>query len=187
MKLPRYSLISLILINIICMLYAGCGYQFRADGNPVGLDIKSIAIPIILSTSSERDFEADFTRTIREEFISHAGIPIVDEDRADVILSCRVYEIKSEPLTYDSVRQNINGRVYTHETTGSRRMMIQMEAKLVERVSGKIIWHETAMKEEVSYNVSDDPLIARHNQQKAVSKISGLFAERIYMMTMERF
>ncbi len=182
----KISMCTLMLIMFV-VVFAGCGYHFRADGNPINLNIKSIAIPVVVASSSERDFEADFTGKIREEFIKHAAIPIKDEEEADMVLSCRVYEIESQPLTYNSVRRNIQGRVVAHETTSSRRLVLRMDASLIERISGKTIWLETSMEEKSSYEVTGDPLINRHNKQKALREISELFAEKIYMMTMERF
>lgn len=187
MNFSRYPVRFLISLILLWAFSAGCGYHFRADGKPVGLNMKSIAIPIITASSSEKDFEADFTRKIREEFISHADIPIVDKEKADMILSCRVYEIESQPLTYNSINQNIQGRTITHETTSSRRLVIRMDASLIERATGKTIWLEKSMKEEARFDVTNDPLITRYNQQQAVKEISELFAEKIYMMTMERF
>jgi hypothetical protein len=187
MKIIKYPLFFLLMICSAFMSFYGCGYHFRADGMPVNLEIKSIAIPMVAASSSERDFEADFTRTIREQFIRHAGIPVVTEERADVILACRVYEIDSQPLTYDSVRQDVQGRSVTYETTSSRRLKLGMEASLTERSTGKTVWHERIMEEEVRYSVTGDPLVTRHNQQQAVREAARLFAEKIYMMTMERF
>lgn len=183
----KYSLFFLLIICPACMLFAGCGYHFRADGMPVNLDIKGIAIPMVTSSSSERDFESDFTRILREQFIRHAGIPVVSEERADVILACSVYQIESQPLTYDSVRREIQGRSYIYETTSRRRLILRMEAGLTERSTGKTIWHEKFMEEQVSYIVTEDPLVTRHNQQQAVREAARLFAEKVYMMTMERF
>jgi outer membrane lipopolysaccharide assembly protein LptE/RlpB len=187
MNFSRYPLQFLFFLILLWTFSAGCGYHFRTDGKPVGLNMKSIAIPLITSASSEKDFEADFTRKIREEFISHAGIPIVDKEKADMILSCRVYEIESQPLTYNSIMQNVQGRTVTHETTSSRRLMMRMDARLIERATGKTIWREKSMKEEARFNVTSDPLVTRYNQQQAIKEISELFAEKIYMMTMERF
>jgi len=48
----------------------GCGYHLAADGKPMGIQMDSIAIPMISSTSSQEEFEAIFTKVIRQEFKS---------------------------------------------------------------------------------------------------------------------
>ena len=63
------------LLLLLTLLLAGCGYSLRADGEPVGIQLESLAIPLFSSTSSEIGFEADFTKVIRQEFISHARVP----------------------------------------------------------------------------------------------------------------
>ena len=83
-------LVTVILL-LACYSFLGCGYHFRADGRPVGIKIESLSIPLIESTSSNIGFEADFTRIIREEFISHAKVPLVSSSKAQAVLTGRIY------------------------------------------------------------------------------------------------
>ena len=66
-------------------------------------------------------------------------------------------------------------------------MRIKLDAKLIDRVSGKPIWQDRDMAEKAIYEVSDDPLTNRYNQRKAFQKMARRFAERFYLKTMERF
>ena len=72
MKHARLIFFLLLVPALISL--SGCWYQFRAGGEPVGIDIKSIAIPMIESSSSEKGFEADFTTVLRNEFISMKSV-----------------------------------------------------------------------------------------------------------------
>jgi hypothetical protein len=177
-------LIMMIVGSTICI---GCGYHFRADGKPVGIEINSIAIPLVTSSSSEKGFEADFTRMLREEFISHSKVSIVETEQADMVLTGRISEIETRPLTYDSRQYEVGGRVVTHETTNSRRLKIRLDIRLVERATGKTIWYDGDMEEDALFNVETDPLVTQYNQQQALIKISRLLAKRVYLKTMERF
>lgn len=172
---------------IILGLLAGCGYHFRADGEPVGIEIESIAIPLMTSTSTARGFEADFTSIIRQEFISHSKVHLVRKEEAQMIITGNIFEISSDPLSYNLKQQKVAGRVVTHETTGSRRLKIVMDVCLVERATGKIIWRDQSLSEEASFNVGIDPIANEYNQQQALRKIARLIARRIYLQTMERF
>jgi hypothetical protein len=179
---------TLLLISIASMLVCiGCGYHFSANGKPVGIEINSIAIPLVTSSSSEKGFEADFTRIIREEFISHSEVSLVETEQADMVLTGRISEIKTQPLSYDSRQYEAGGRVVTHETTNSRRLKIRLDISLVERATGKTIWHDGDMEEDAQFNVETDPITTQYNQQQALIKISRLLAKRIYLKTMERF
>ena len=180
---PVYSL----LIFLLFILFSGCGYSFRAGGKPVGIEIDSLAIPMVESPSSEKGFEADFTSVLRNEFISHARIPIKNKDQASMILQVQIYEVVTRPLTYNSIRATVSDRVLTHETTSSRRLILRLNASLIDRASGKPVWTDSSMTEEARFAVTADPLLNRKNQKDALLKIAGLLSERIYNKTMERF
>ena len=178
-----YCLILLIFIG----LSPSCGYHFKVDGEPLGLEIRSIAIPLITSTSSTKGFEADFTKVIREEFISHSKVPIVGKENAQMVIKGNIFEIRSVPLSYDVQRQTVAGEIVNYETTDKKRLKILMDASLIDRATGKTIWKENSLSEEASFDVGTDPLSNEYNQQQALKKIARLIARRIYLKTMERF
>lgn len=180
------SVYSFLLV-LFFLIFSGCGYQFRADGKPVGIEIQSIAIPLVESTSSQKGFEADFTTVLRNEFISHAQVPLKDKDQANKVLLVEIYEVNTQPLTYDSIRTEVSGRTVVHETTSRRRLLLRLNARLIDSSSGKTEWIDSSMTEEASFAVTADPLVNRKNQKEALLKIARLISQRIYNMTMERF
>ena len=153
----------------------------------MGIEIESIAIPLITSTSSTKGFEADFTRVIREEFISHSKVPVVGKEKAQMLIKGNIFEIRSDPLSYDVQQQTVAGKVVNYEVTDKRRLKIQMGVSLIERATGMTIWKENSLSEEASFDVGTDPLSNAYNQQQALKKIARLIARRIYLKTMERF
>ncbi len=175
------------LLLILSVLISGCGYHFRADGTPVGIDIKSIAIPVIESTSAEKGFEADFTAVLRNEFISHARIPLKDKAQASMILLVQVHEVITQPLTYDSSRRAVSGKTVMDETTSYRRLIVRLNASLTDSSDGKTVWNDSLMTEEASFAVTPDPLVNRKNQREALLKIARLLSEKIFNRTVERF
>jgi len=184
----RHQTVLLALTTWLCLaLLSGCGYHFVAEGEPVGINIRSLAIPLMESTSSDLGFESGFTKTIRDEFISHADVPLVSRDKAEMVLIGKIYEIRTRPLTYDITEDNVQGETTYYEVTDSRRLFIRLEVKLLERATGRIIWEEKGMEEKARYQVTEDPLTNRYNQQKALDEIAGRLADRIYLKTMERF
>ena len=185
-KKQIYKILSLLLL-FISLFILGCGYHLREAGEPVGIDIESIAIPMMTSTSSETGFEADFTGVIREEFINNSRIAIVPEGRADAVLTGRVYEISTQAMTYDVTEQVISGRTVSYETTSSRRLKVRLDVKLVDNSTGKIIWSESTMTEEARYDVGADPLSSRYNQKQALKEVAGRMAKKIYLKTLDRF
>ncbi len=191
MNMFNASLIRILIITAlglaVLVQIAACGYGFRADGRPVGLEIESLAIPLMTSTSSMMSFESDFTKVIRQEFISHAIVPILPKENAHMVLIGHVRNIRTDPLTYDLNAQTVKGHEVTYSSTSSRRLMVELDAKLMDRATGKIVWQDGNLTEEARFEVSSDPLLTRHNQRQALQKIAARLAKRVYLKTMERF
>lgn len=181
------TLLFLFLIFISCILTFGCGYHFRSAGEPIGVSLNSIAIPLFSSTSSFMGFEGEFTRIVREEFISHSRVRIKGKDSAQAVLSGRISSITTEPLTYTITRRTIHNYLSIDEATKSRTLKIRLDVKLEDRRTGKIIWQDSTLTGEANFQVSADPLANRHSQRQALISIAHDLAIKIYAKTMERF
>lgn len=175
------------LILMACCLSFGCSYHFRAAGRPIGVSPDSIAIPLFSSTSSFMGIEGEFTRIIRQEFISHSKVRIESKDTAQAVLSGRIYSITTEPLTYTITQQTIHNYLSTDEVTSSRTLKVRLDVTLTDTGTGKIIWQDSNLISEASYTVSPDPLRNQYNQRLAVISIARDLATRVYARTMERF
>lgn len=180
-------IIKLTIIFSLALIFSGCGYHFQADGEPVGVDIPSLAIPLMESTSSTLGFEADFTRVIRDEFISHSNVPLVPRDEAEIILIGTISEIQTYSPTYDVTQTNVSGEDTYYAVTNSRRLRIILDARLLEKATGKTIWQEDGMEEQARYVVTSDPLTNRYNEKIAIEKVARRLVDRLYLKTMERF
>jgi hypothetical protein len=179
---------SLFICICLCLMgFMGCGYSFRSTSEPIGIEIQSIAIPLMESTSTSLGFEGDFTRIIRQEFASHAKIPLVSRDKAEVVLIGKIYQIETEPISYTLSHTAVQEELTTYEVTNRRRLKVRLHAKLINNENGEIIWEDRAMSENAAFNVVTDPLNNRYNQRRALQIIAKRLAERIYMKTLERF
>lgn len=176
-----------VLVSGALIQAAGCGYQFRADGRPVGIQVESLSIPLVTSTSSNIAFESDFTRMLREEFISHASVPIRSREQSHMVLVGHVRNIETESLTFDLDQRSVYGEPVTYSRTDSRRLSVVLDVKLVDRSSGDTVWRDDDLREKARFMVSADPLSTRYNQRQALRKIAGRLAKRVYLKSMERF
>lgn len=175
------------MVLLSCCLIGGCGYQFRATGEPVGIELESLAIPLVSSPSSERGFEAIFTRVVREEFISRGRVPLLAAEKAQAVLRGRITDIRTYPVSFKSQEQTVRGTVTTYSVTRNRELRVTLDMQLVYRESGKVVWHEKGMEERATFAVGTDPFTTQYNQQKALERIALRMAQRIYLRTMERF
>jgi hypothetical protein len=169
---------KLMVLWLVC-LCAGCGYHVRADGEPVGIAIQELAIPLFTSTSSEMGLEAVFTRVVREEFISHTKVPLVPEERANMVLIGRLYDIRTDPIGFDDTGG--------FTVTSSRRIRLKVDVRMVDRRQGRVVWHEKAFEERTSYRVGGDPVAAQLEKQQALETLARRVAKKIYQRSVERF
>jgi hypothetical protein len=183
----RYYIILGMIMLLSVFLIEGCGYSIRATGDPIGIKMESMAILMIDSTSSDLGFEADFTRVIREEFIRNSKIPLVPREEAQTVLSTRIYDISTEPVSYDLDEQTANGIVNTYTETKRRTLRIKADITFKDERTGKIVWRNENMEEKTNYVVDRDPLITRFNKKNALETIAERLAKRIFLQTMERF
>jgi hypothetical protein len=178
----------LILSFFACAwFFSGCGYHLKSAGEPVGIEIKSLAIPLMSSTASSAGFETDFTKLVRQEFVSHGKVPLVPEANAQAVIKGHIYEIKTEPISYKVTETTVGGEKTTYEVTSTRRIKIAMSASMLDKTTGQTIWEEDNLRERASYKVTDDPLRNRHNEREAVMDMAERIARRIFQKTMERF
>ncbi len=180
-------LLFLFLLFLLCCINPGCGYHFRPVGRPIGVSLDSIAIPLFSSTSSLIGFEGEFIRVVREEFITNSRVRIESKDKAQAVLSGRIYSITTEPLTYTVTQQTIHNYLSTDEVTKSRTLKVGLDVKLTDTATGKIIWQDSTLTGKANFLVSADPLTNRYNQRRAFISIAQELATKIYARTMERF
>jgi hypothetical protein len=187
---PKYGIVPFfwgIALLSFWAISAGCGYSFRSTGEPMNTRLESLAIPMIESTSSDIGFEASFTKIVRDKFITQGKVPLVSAEQAQAVLSGRVYEVRTVPLSYRVEQQTVGGVVTTYEETTRRRLILKLDMRLTDTNTGKVIWHEKGMQEMAIFEVSEDPLVTQFNQRVALEFIARELAARIFLKTMERF
>ena len=177
----RHALCAMLLF--LC----SCGYHFRSSAEPVGVSLDSLAIPLMTSTSSVVGFESDFTRIVRDEFISHAKVPITSQEDARYVLSGRIHDIRSDPMSYSYQQQTVQGIQSTFTETNRKRLTLILSVSMVEKATGKVVWSDQTMMTRASYDVGADPLVNQYNQRLALERIAKRLAQQIYMRTLERF
>jgi hypothetical protein len=150
------------------------------------MELESLAIPMIQSTSTELAFEAIITTVVRNTFISQTDIPLLPKAKADAVLIGQIYEIREEPVAFDQTQNIVDGQITTYSVTSSRQLIVAMDAKFTIKATGKVLWHESMM-ERANYRVSEDPLVTRFNKQQAYEAIARLLASRLFLKSTERF
>lgn len=182
---------KLLLVGVhlwLCLVSVwGCGYRLKGTGEPVGISIQSLAIPTIESTSSSLGFEGDFTRIVRQEFISHAKFPLVSREVASTVLLGKIRDIETKPLSYEVFTTDVEGEKRTYPVTKSRQLILRLEMKMIDVETGRVIWQDNSMEEKAPFAVSADPIANRFSERIALQEAAQRLAQRVYQKTMERF
>jgi len=171
---------------VILLFIYGCGYSMREAGVPRNDFYGSIAIPMVSGVSALPGFEVEVTKALRNQFISNT-IPVVSEQESDFVLECRVFNITSEATAYNVEERVINSYSSTWRTTRREKITLHMDAKLIERSTGRVVWHIKDLYDDDSLNTQSDPLQHRDAERSIYRTIADNLAERIYALTVERF
>jgi len=182
----KTSKIIILSFFAILLFIHGCGYSMREAGVSKKDIYGSIAIPLVSGISILPGFEVEMTRVLRDQFISNA-IPVVSEQESDFILECNIFDTTSEATAYNVENRIINNHSSTWRTTSIEKITLYMDAKLIERSNGRVIWHIKDLNYESSLGVQPDPLRQRDAERNAYRAIADSLAEQIYALTVERF
>ena len=93
----REHKIYLILISSLFLFVMSCGYYSFKGALPA--DIKTIAIPLFINNTPNSGVGEDMTNSLLEAFISDNSLLVVDEDKADLVLSGTINSIRVKPFS----------------------------------------------------------------------------------------
>jgi hypothetical protein len=178
-------------VAVFCtVLTMGCGYRVndsRSPGKTTGMDIDGLALSLVESPSSSLGFEAEFTRTLRKEFISFSRVPLMHERDAPYVLECSVQDISTEPRRHSPTRTVFQGEEHVFWRTSARRISISIDARMVDRSSGNVIWQDDSIVETATWDLGADPLSDREARRRAVRQLAERLAAKLYSRTVDRF
>ena len=158
---------------MLCLLVAGCGYQFRVEGaGPTIGGAKTavsqepqprLVIRTLENKSFEPNLEARYTNYVRHEFSSGSGVQVVpDSEAADLVLTGSILSVSVPTLSFSLTA-----------TLESRADVVVM-AKIEEARTKKMVWTQMA-KGSSEFYVTPDLQFNRGLQNRAIEQ-AGRFA-----------
>lgn len=146
----RVSLVSIML----CLLLAGCGYQFRVEGagptigGAKASDSQQPPPRLVIRTLENRSFEPNletrYTNYIRHEFSSGSGAQVVpDSEAADLVLTGQILSVSVPTISFSQT------------TTLESRTEVVMMVKVEETRTKKVVWLQLAQGSSEFYVTSD--------------------------------
>lgn len=148
--------IKIIIVVLLALLPAACGYHFSGTGAVVPEGRKTIFIPVFLNGTSEPYVDVELTQAVIEEFMTDGRLEIVGPEEADLALHGKIRKYEVIPLSY-------NSQSYVQQY----RIQLVIEASLEDLKAKKILWREQGIESSlisdyaVGYDLTDP------NQPKA--------------------
>lgn len=169
-KALKFKTIKKVLLVIILTIgEAACGYRFVGQETNLPGDIKTLAIPLFANQTDQLGLESEITQALRERFISSKRLVIREEKSADLLLKGKV---KSFNTTSVAVTKGLL-------VTSGYRAMITIEITLKRLQDGQVLWKDE-MSEGWNYPVGADLMQTDYNKKEAIRQIALLLAERVH-------
>jgi outer membrane lipopolysaccharide assembly protein LptE/RlpB len=126
-----------VLIGMIAILAAGCGYSTNSR---TAKDIKSIAVPFFDNQTSEPALEITVTESIIQNLVFDNTLKVVDEDDADAVLRGQIVMFENRPFSFNA---ELRAEEY--------HVVIKVKAELFNRQLDEAVWKDRTFKGDGSY------------------------------------
>lgn len=121
---------NIILIVIIFLLIAGCGY-YSFSGSSLPPHLKTVAIPVFDDNTAEFGVRESITEQLIEEFTKDNSLKISDSRNSDSIIEGTITNIRDQAGAYG-----------TDESVQDIKVYVTVDVKFRDLKKRKIIWEE---------------------------------------------
>jgi hypothetical protein len=165
-----------LLLQISCLVFAACGYQFRVEGagptiggaasvQASAAPPPRVAIRTLRNATFEPNLEARFTNYVRHEFSVGSGAEVVPEgEAADLVLSGDILYVIIPTLSF------------TQTATLESRAEVVIAVRVEDARTKRIVWSHLA-KGQAEFFVTSDLQFNRVLQNRAVEQAGQYIAE----------
>lgn len=168
--------LPLALCCMICLL--ACGYRVAGRGERLPPDIKTIAIPVFVNSTSQYRIEQKVSAAVAREFIERTKYGITsDPAGADALLKGEIKDVRAGVIAFDLA----TGRA----TTLQVQVLAQVE--LIDQHTKRVVFsnHNYTFREE--YQVSQSPSALFEEQNPALDRLSRDIARTLVTEILENF
>jgi|YelNatPaOPRAMG01_1025707.scaffolds.fasta_scaffold35528_2 hypothetical protein len=158
-----------VMVYFLIILLVGCGYRFAGEGVGVEKKVASIYVSPIDNRSREAYVENYIRNALMDWFMKTTSFTVVtEEEKADVVLSGRVINVYTVPLSYKL------GNLAAEE-----KVTLVMDLVLKDRRTGKVLWEQKKLMAQQDYAVRDVNS-TEEARRLALIKLATDLAEQVY-------
>lgn len=159
-----------------CLIFVGCGYQFRVEGpgptigTAASAELQTGAVPRLYipnfeNGSLEPNLELKYTTYAQQEFSAGSGAKVVNEHaQADLVLKGSIVSVILPSLTFNQTQ------------TFERRVIVRVSAVVEDLRTGEVAWKQDASAAS-EFFISNDLQFNRVLQDRALEQAGRLIAE----------
>jgi len=167
-----------VLVLLMALASAGCGYHSAGHATKLPPDLKTIAVPAFVNHTHTYRVEQVLTAAVVREFLSRTNYRIANEasDSADATLRGDVLTTEFAPLTYDSNTGRASSALIT----------VTMKVQLVDR-QGKVLYQNQNYIFREQYQVSREISSFFEEETPALDRLSRDFARTLVSNVLEAY
>ncbi len=156
----RNKYINSIILVLLLVASASCGYHLSGTGLLVPEGTKTIAVPGFINNTNEPYVDVEVTKAVVDEFIADGRLRVADVESADLVLRGKVvkYEVTALSYTASSYVQQY-------------RVRLVVDASLEDLRSKKTLWKEAGI--EAAF-ISDYPVAIGDITATKIAKESAI-------------
>jgi len=172
------AIVRVMLLGMILVASAGCGYHTAASTVQLPQNIRTIAIPGFVSHSQTFRIEQLLTDAVVREFDARTQYHVVHDlhSDADAVLKATVLSASASPLAYDSQ----TGRAISALVT------VSLQVVLTDR-QGKVLFENPSYLFHDQYEISSDLPSFFQEDSPAVDRLSRDFARTLVANILEAY
>ncbi|HEY6967633.1 MAG TPA: LPS assembly lipoprotein LptE [Candidatus Angelobacter sp.] len=172
------SRLLVLLVLLVTILLAGCGYHTAGHAVRLPENLHVIAIPGFINQTQTYRIEQILTRDVVREFISRTTYQVVNatSDSADATLKGTVVSTLAAPLTYDAQTGRASSAVIT----------VTMKISLMDR-SGRVLFENQNYTFREQYQVSREIASFFDEETPALQRMSRDFARTLVSDILEAY
>jgi outer membrane lipopolysaccharide assembly protein LptE/RlpB len=167
-----------LLISLILMLQAGCGYHVAGHNNSLPKSVHVIAVLALENKTTSYRIEQKLTSATVHEFLARTPYKIVSRAAdGDAVLRGKVVSLEAVPLLFDTQ----SGRATTMLVT------VKCEVSLTESATDRVLYHSENFVFRNEYEISTDVPSFFEEQDPALDRLAQDFARKLVAAVIENY
>jgi hypothetical protein len=171
-------IIAIVMVAIIAIANAGCGYHVAGRASRLPSDWSSIAIPAFKNDTTRYRLEQRLTEAVIREFIERTKYRVIQNvESADGVLHGEVLSIETSPVIFNSTTGEVETMIVTVHT----------KVSLVDNRTSKTVYKNDDMVFRDEYQISSDVQSFFDEQSPALGRMARDFASKLVSNVVENF